>query len=86
VGEFGVGFWELDCEFSLNIWCGFVGVSFCCVWDSSLWVCGSACVLYMGKFSFGNGGLIVCLSVRFWCGFELIYFVVCGRSLWVLGE
>ena len=51
-----------------TVWCGFVGVSVCCVgqfgvglwvvsvccvWDSLVWVCGSECVLCVGQFGVG---------------------------------
>ena len=29
-----------------TVWCGFVGVSVCCVWGTLVWVCGSECVLF----------------------------------------
>jgi len=33
------------CAVCGTVWCGFVGVSVCCVWDSLVWVCRSECVL-----------------------------------------
>jgi len=38
-------------------WCGFVGEIVCCVWDSLVWVCGSECVLCLGQFHVGLGGV-----------------------------
>ena len=32
VGEFEVGLGELVCAVCLSVWCGFGGVSLCCVW------------------------------------------------------
>ena len=42
------------------VWYGFVGVSVCCVWDSLVWVWGSACVLCAGQFGVGFWGVSVC--------------------------
>ena len=39
---------------------GFGGVSFCCVWDSLVRVCGSECVLCVGEFGAGFRGLSLC--------------------------
>ena len=53
VGQFGVGLWERVCAVCGTVWCGYVGVSVCCVWDSLVWVCGSECVLCVGQFGVG---------------------------------
>jgi len=37
------------------VWCGFVRVSVCCVWDRLVRVCGSECVLRVGEFCVGFG-------------------------------
>ena len=54
-----------------TVWCGFVGVSVCCVWDRLVWVCGSESVPCVGQFG-------VCLVER--------EFVLCvgqlGVGLW----
>jgi len=35
----------------------------CCLWDSLLWVCGSACLLCVGQFCVGLGSVFVlCLG------------------------
>jgi len=36
-----------------TVWCGFVGVSVYCVWDSLVWVWGSECMLCVGQFGMG---------------------------------
>jgi len=47
-------------------WCGFVGVSVCCVWYSLVWVCGNGCVLCVGQFSVGFGRVSV-QHLALWC-------------------
>jgi len=42
-----------------RVWCGFVGVSVCSVWDSLVCVCGSECVLCVGQFGVGFGSEFV---------------------------
>ena len=54
-----------------TVWCGFVGVSLCCVCDSLMCVSGSESVLYLGVFC----GF---LGVRFCCAWDSL--------LWVLGS
>jgi len=34
VGQFGMGLWERGCAVCGTVWCGFGGVSVCCVWES----------------------------------------------------
>jgi len=36
-----------------TVWCGFVGMSVCRVWDSLEWVCESECVLCVGQIGVG---------------------------------
>ena len=55
VGEFDVGLWERVCAVCGTVWCGFVGESVSCVWDSLVWVCGREFVLCVGKFDVGLG-------------------------------
>jgi len=38
-----------------KIWCWFGVESLCCVWDISVWVWGSECVLCVGEFDVGLG-------------------------------
>ena len=38
-----------------TVWCGFGGVSVCCVWDSLGRVFGSEIVLRVGEFGVGLG-------------------------------
>ena len=53
VGEFGVGLLECVCAVCGRVWCGFVGMSLCSVWDSLVWVCRSECVLCVVQFGVG---------------------------------
>jgi len=53
VGQFGVGLWEGVCAVCGTVWCGFVGVSVCCVWDSLEWDCGGYFLLCVGQFGVG---------------------------------
>jgi len=43
------------CAVCETVWCGFEGVSLCCVWDSLVWVWGSECVLCVGQICVGLG-------------------------------
>jgi len=43
-----------------TVWCGFGGVSLCCVLVNFVFVCGSECVLCVGQFGFGFGGVSLC--------------------------
>ena len=36
-----------------TVWCGFGGVSLCCVLVNFVFVCGSECVLCVGQFCVG---------------------------------
>ena len=47
--------WHIVCAECGTVWCGFGGVSVCCVWDSLVWVWGSECVLCVGQFGVGLG-------------------------------
>ena len=51
-----------------TVWCGFVGVSLCCVWDSLVWVCGSEIVLCVGQFAVGFGSERVLFVGQFGLG------------------
>ena len=50
------------------VWCGFGGVSVCCVWDSLVWVWGSECVLCVGQFGVGLGSECVLCVEQFVVG------------------
>ena len=69
VGQFGVGLWERVCAVCRTVWCGFVGVSVCCVWDSLVWVCGFVGVNVWDSLEWLFGSeYVLCWTV--WCGFE----------------
>jgi len=51
-----------------TVWCGFVGVSLCCVWDSMVLVCGSECLLCVGHFGVGLGERVCAVCGTVWCG------------------
>ena len=55
VGQFGVGLWEWLCTVCGTVWCGFVGVSVCCVWDCLVLIFVSECVLCVVQFGVGFG-------------------------------
>jgi len=55
-----------------SVWCGFGGVSLCCVWESFVSVWGSEYVLCVGQFVAGFGGVSLCC--------------VCESLVWVLGS
>jgi len=55
-----------------KVWCVFVGVSVCCVWDSLVRVCGSECVLCVGQFGVGLWGCVFAVCGRVWCGFVVL--------------
>ena len=58
-----------------TVWCGIVGVSLCCVWDSLEWVCGSECVLCVEQFVVDSWGVSVCCawdSLEWVCGSECL--------------
>ena len=48
------------CAVCGTVWCGFVGVSECCVWDSLVWVWGSVYLLCVGQFFGGSEGVSLC--------------------------
>jgi len=78
VGIMGVLFLT---EFLVGLW----GLRACCVWESFVWVCGTAyllcvwesfecvfgseCVLCVGQFVEGLWGMIVCCVWECLCGF-----------------
>ena len=53
VGEFGVGLGEGEYAVSGRVWCGFGGVSVCCMWDSFGRGWGSDFLLCVGQFGVG---------------------------------
>ena len=54
---------ERVCAVCGTVWCGCLGVSVCCVWDSLVWVCGSECVLCVGQFGVCLGGeCVLCMG------------------------
>ena len=70
-----------------TVWCGFVGVSLCCVWDSLEWVCGSESVLCVEQFGVDSWGVSVCCawdSLEWVCGSECLLCV--GQFCVGLGE
>jgi len=38
------------CAVCVTVWCGFMRVGLCCVWESLVWVWGSEFVLCVGQF------------------------------------
>jgi len=58
-----------------RVWCGFGGVSVCCVWESLVWVWGSECVLCVGQF----GACLEVVSVC--CVWESLVWVFGGVSV-----
>ena len=55
LGQFGAGLGELDSAVCGRVWCGFGGVSFCCVWESLGRILGSEFVLCVGVYVVGLG-------------------------------
>ena len=55
------------CAVCGTVWCGFVGVRVCLVWDSLVWFWGSECVL-CGRVWCGFGGVSVLCVGQFGAG------------------
>ena len=53
--QFGAGLGDWVRAVCGRVWCGFGGVSVCCVCESLVWVCGIECVLCVGQFCVGLG-------------------------------
>ena len=72
------------CAVCGTVWCGFGGVSVCCVWESLVWVCGSECVLCVGQYGVGLWERVCAVCRTVWYGFVGVS-VCCvwGSLVWV---
>ena len=52
-----------------RVWCGYRGVSVCCIWDSLVWVWWSEFVLCVGQFGLGMRERVCAVFGRVWCGY-----------------
>jgi len=60
-----------------TVWCGFVGVSLCCVWYRLVWVWGSDCVLCLVQFGVGLWERVFVVCGKVWCGFVGLWESMC---------